>query len=794
MAAKPRSRSAAQKLSPSALAAVADGTLVLELDLDGQIVAANPQLLQTLGYTHDELVGKPHRTLVEPSFAESKVCRDLWQKLERGEAARGELLCITKLGGRIWLEARYAPLTGAKGKPSGFILAAADITAQKEQSLNHRAQVEAISRSMAVIEFALDGTVTDVNANFLNAFGYTREEVVDQHHRLFVEPSHAKSEEYATHWKRLRAGEYVSGEFLRLGKGGRPVWIQASYNPILDAAGKPFKIVKFAADITEQRRQQLDEEGRKRQLMEALRIKSALDGSTTPCMIADADFKIVYANEAFLRHFRGHEGAIQADLPAFRLDTLVGSSIDIFHKSPQRQRQMLANLRGHHRTQIKLGKRIFNLTAGVARDASTGVAAGYSLEWLDVTEEVKAQEEVARVLSAAVQGDLLQRIDAENFNGFLRNIGESTNKLLDSVAESFGTVKVAIDQIGQAAGQLRSTSQLMSSSSVQLNQAAEGSMSLLVRVADGVRANAENAAMANQLVTQTSSAAQGGQGRMEEMNTAMAAINGSAQQIAKIIKVIDEIAFQTNLLALNAAVEAARAGRHGKGFAVVAQEVRSLAERSAKAAKETAALIEDSVTKVAQGVTIADATRLALRDIVSNVVKVVDLVGEIAAASSEQSKSVGSVSNSVRQVTEGAQAGSQQSNEVASAAEELGRQTNVLKQGLDKYRVSTQSRTLPGLPAGTPAGLVEQVLAALKASGVYAPTGSPTETRGPALPQPAPVYAADPTSNGHGPNGYANGHGTNGHGTNGHGANGHTSIEPRALLPLDRDERGFNGF
>jgi hypothetical protein len=157
---------------------------------------------------------------------------------------------------------------------------------------------------------------------------------------------------------------------------------------------------------------------------------------------------------------------------------------------------------------------------------------------------------------------------------------------------------------------------------VQLNRAAEESSTSLAKAAEMVRANAENAAMANQLVTQTSSAAQDGQARMHDMSGAMSEINASAQQIAKIIKVIDEIAFQTNLLALNAAVEAARAGRHGKGFAVVAQEVRNLAERSAKAAKETAQLIEDSVAKVGQGVRIASDTRGALEVIIGNVAKV----------------------------------------------------------------------------------------------------------------------------------------------------------------------------
>jgi methyl-accepting chemotaxis protein len=349
-------------------------------------------------------------------------------------------------------------------------------------------------------------------------------------------------------------------------------------------------------------------------------------------------------------------------------------------------------------------------------------------------------------------------------------------------------VKIAIEQVGQASTELGATSQMMSSSSVQLNSAAAESSTALTKVASGVRNNAENASMANQLVTQTSSAAQSGEKRMEEMSTAMAAINASAQQIAKIIKVIDEIAFQTNLLALNAAVEAARAGRHGKGFAVVAQEVRSLAERSAKAAKETATLIEDAVAKVGQGVLLTDNTRDALREIVTNVAKVVDLAGEIATASNEQAQAVSSVTDSMRQVTEGAQAGSQQSTEVASAAEEMNRQMGVLREGLERYKLTQPARAeIEGMPAGVSPELLEQVLGALRASGML--PGGPTPK------SPAPGRGGG-NGGGHGPSG---GHGA-GHG-HGHAAGGASAAtqgarkaDPRAILPLDRDERGFSGF
>jgi PAS domain S-box-containing protein len=414
-----------------------------------------------------------------------------------------------------------------------------------------------------------------------------------------------------------------------------------------------------------------------------------------------------------------------------------------------------------YQLQLKGGDyRWFRATGATKRDGA-GVPQRVAGALKDIHDEKLTALAIDRVIAAAVKGDLKQRVDAEQFQGSMRAIGQNMNRLLDSLSDSIRTVKIAIDQVSQASVQLGSTSQFMSSGSAQLNQEAERSVVELERVAAGVKANATNAGSTNQLVSQTAVAARGGEGRMQEMSAAMGDINSSAQQIARIIKVIDEIAFQTNLLALNAAVEAARAGRHGRGFAVVAQEVRSLAERSARAAKETAELIEDSVSKVAQGVRIADSTRESLQAIVVNVEKVVTLASEVSAASDEQSTALAAVSESMRKVNDSAQSGSQQSTEVAAAAEELSRQMAVLKEQMDRYQLAAIAPK-HNLPAGITPEVLEQVAMLLRRGALQSVNGE-----GGAILQITSQPPPRVTS---------------------------MSADPRALLPLDRDERGFDSF
>ena len=410
-------------------------------------------------------------------------------------------------------------------------------------------------------------------------------------------------------------------------------------------------------------------------------------------------------------------------------------------------------------------------------------------------------EDVNRLASSVSQGELQVRVDARRHQGDYRNIIQGINDAIGAVVGPVKSISLAIEalgrndlsftfdgdfrgdflavkkafegamnginaslykivdaveQIGMSAEQLNSASQNMAANSEEQAAAVQEVTSSVTETNSQVQANTENANAANQLVISASQAASHGQTKMESMSEAMNAISASAQSIGKIIKVIDEIAFQTNLLALNAAVEAARAGQHGRGFAVVAQEVRNLAGRSAKAARETAEMIEDSVKRVTEGVTIARETSTALDQIVGNVVKVKDLVAEIAVASSEQSRGISQINVAMNQVSKSSQEGSQQAEQVASSASELGKLAEVMNENVRRFKLMERAQGsgmgLPGLN-GMTADMVEQLKALLG-----------HQNRGASAPMKAAASA------------------------------GKARKSPGSIIPLDKDERGFGGF
>ncbi|MGU3494443.1 PAS domain-containing protein [Xanthobacteraceae bacterium A53D] len=232
------------------LSALEKAMAVIEFAPTGEVLDANANFLRLVGYALPEIQGRHHRLFVDPAEAGSAAYGDFWRGLGAGAFQQGEYRRIGKGGGEIWLQASYNPVVDNAGRVLKVVKFAADVTQQKRRTAEFEGQVEAISKSQAVIHFALDGTILDANDNFLSALGYTLEEIRGRHHSIFMAPEERANPAYARFWESLERGEHRAAEYRRLGKGGREVWIQASYNPILDAAGRPFKVVKFATDIT----------------------------------------------------------------------------------------------------------------------------------------------------------------------------------------------------------------------------------------------------------------------------------------------------------------------------------------------------------------------------------------------------------------------------------------------------------------------------------------------------------------------------------------------------------------
>ena len=269
--------------------AISRSQAVIEFELDGTVISANDNFLNAMGYKAEEVIGQHHKMFVDPAYQGSAEYRDFWDKLGRGEFDSGEYKRFGKGGKEVWIQATYNPIVDESGQLIKVVKFASDVTAEKLQYADFSGQLDAIGKSQAVIEFNLDGTIITANDNFLNTVGYTLSEIQGQHHGLFVEPEYRHSPEYRLFWERLARGEYDSGEYKRLGKGGKEIWIQASYNPILDMNGQPFKVVKYASDITASKLQTADFTGQ----IDAISKSQAV-------IEFDLDGHILNANENFL--------------------------------------------------------------------------------------------------------------------------------------------------------------------------------------------------------------------------------------------------------------------------------------------------------------------------------------------------------------------------------------------------------------------------------------------------------------------------------------------------------------
>ncbi len=445
---------------------------VIEFTLDGQIVSANANFLGALDYRLEDIVGRHHSMFVAPADAASPAYRAFWDKLGRGEYDAGQYKRIGRGGREVWIQASYNPILDGAGRPFKVVKYATDVTAQKLEAADAQGQIAAITKAQAVIEFGMDGIISSANDNFLRAVGYRLEEIVGRHHRMFVDPAYAASAEYSQFWDKLGRGEYDAGEYRRLGKDGREIWIQASYNPILDLNGNPAKVVKYATDITAQKR---------------------------------------------------------------------------------------------------VAERVTEISSIVASAASEMRATAEGMA--STAEETTRQAGV--VTSAA----------------------EITSVNVQTVSSAGEELTASISEIAR---------QVAESSSISQHAVTEAD-----RASDSIRILAE-----------------------------------AAQKIGNVVTLINDIAGQTKLLALNATIEAARAGEAGKGFAVVASEVKSLSDQTARATHEISSQVTamQSATQTSVG---------AIGGITDTIRKVAEIASAIAGAVEEQSAATREIAANVTQVAEG---------------------------------------------------------------------------------------------------------------------------------------------
>jgi len=647
------------------LAAISKSTGVIEFSMDGKVIAANDIFLKVLGCSLSEAVGQHHGAFVDAAYRTSNDYKIFWEKLNRGESITGEFQRVGKNGKDIWLQASYNPILCAAGKPYKVVKYATDITEQKIRNADFEGQISAIGKSQGVVEISLDGMILKANEVYLNMLGYTEQALLGQHVSMVLDPVYAKSSAYTTLWSKLVQGGSDSGQYKRIAKDGKEVWIQASYNPIYDLNGKPFKIVNYTIDITSQKLEAANNAG---QISAIDKIQGVIEFDLTG--------KITAVNDNF------------ANVTGYSEKEIVGNHHSMFVEPAYRNsHEYKAFWEALSRGEAQMGqfKRIGKGGNEVWLQASynpimdlNGKPFKVVKYATDITEQhnnaailVEAVEETQIIIEGAKAGDLTSRVSLEGKTGAIASLCDGVNALMDKMTEVIVQVREAGETINTAAGEISSGNSDLSSRTEQQASSLEETASSMEELASTVKQNAENAKQANQLAAAASGVAVKGGAVVNEVITTMVDINASSRKIEDIISVIDGIAFQTNILALNAAVEAARAGEQGRGFAVVAGEVRNLAQRSAEAAKEIKHLISDSVSKVHNGTKLVEDAGKTMGEIVASVQRVTDIMGEITAASVEQSAGIDQVNDAITSMDEVTQQNAALVEQAAAAAESL---------------------------------------------------------------------------------------------------------------------------
>ncbi|WP_428426454.1 methyl-accepting chemotaxis protein [Pararhizobium sp.] len=540
-----------------------------------------------------------------------------------------------------------------------------------------KAILSAMQRSQAIIEFDLQGKILTANENFCKTLGYDLPEIVGQHHRMFVDPADAASTDYREFWARLARGEFDRRQYKRIGKGGREIWIEASYNPVFRGS-KPYKVVKFATDITAEKLKNAEDAGK----IDAISRAQAVIEFTP-------SGDILTANGNFLSTL------------GYQLADIQGKHHSMFcepaYSRSDEYRDFWAKLRNGQFIADEF-KRIGNAGRQVWIQASynpifdlNGSVMKVVKFATDITGRVNNSQELAEALQDLAGGNLDQHLDKQ-FIPALETLRLSFNDSIDKLKQAMRAVGTNAQAIAAGSGEISIAAQDLSRRTEQQAASIEETAAALEQITTTVADSSRRAEEAGTLVAQTKLGAERSSEVVRNAVKAMGEIENSSREISSIIGVIDEIAFQTNLLPLNAGVEAARAGDAGKGFAVVAQEVRELAQRSAKAAKEIKSLITTSGDQVKTGVSLVGQAGKALEEILTQVQQINTNVTAIVEGAKEQATGLKEINQAVNTMDQGTQQNAAMVEQSTAASHALAKEADGLFSLLSQFKVGEASQ------------------------------------------------------------------------------------------------------